>query len=56
MNEAFSCINQICDELKEPHLSKNEFDELIAKLDFDSDDKFTPKEMTDFVYKSIVNK
>ena len=56
MNEAFICLNQICDELKEPNLTRSDFEELIAKLDLNADDKITLKEMTDFVSKSIVNK
>ena len=46
-------MNKIFTELNEPNMTKGEFMQCHAKIDFDGDELFTLKEMLDFVSKTI---
>ena len=52
-NDAFSCINRIFEEINEPKISKGEFKQLHAKLDFDGDGQFSLKEIKEFISRYI---
>ena len=47
------CINEIFEKLKEPKISRGEFKQLQAKVDFDGDERFSLKEIKDFISRFI---
>ena len=52
-DEAFECINEIFEELQEDTISEREFNQLVAKINFSNDLRFTLKEIKDFISKVI---
>ena len=51
--EAYNCINDIFEELGEQPITESEFNKLQAAIDFDGDEKFTLKEVKDFISRFI---
>ena len=51
--QAFECINKIFQELQEPPLTNAEFKKINPNIDFNSDGKFTLKEISDYISKFV---
>ena len=52
-NQAFECSNKIATQLGEPKLSKREFKDVFAKLDFDGNEEVELEEMINYVTECL---
>ena len=50
---AFKCVDRINRELNEPRISKEQFVDIYAKLDYDGDEEVSLEEMKEYVIDNL---